>query len=33
MKKENIEIKTQIDNVTNLLIMERDDNRFLKNKL
>ena len=33
MKKENEEIKLQIDNVTNLLIMERDDNKNLKNKL
>ena len=33
MKKENMEIKLQIDNVTNLLISERDDNKFLKNKL
>ena len=33
MKKENMEIKTQINNVTNLLIMERDDNKNLKNKL
>ena len=33
MKKENMEIKSQINNVTNLLIMERDDNKNLKNKL
>ena len=33
MKKENMEIKTQYDNITNLLIMERDDNKNLKNKL
>ena len=33
MKKENMEIKLQIDNVTNLIISERDDNQFLKNKL
>ena len=33
MKKENMEIKSQIDNVTNLLISERDDNKFLKSKL
>ena len=28
-----MEIKLQIDNVTNLIISERDDNQFLKNKL
>ena len=33
MKKENMEIKAQYDNITNLLIMERDDNKNLKNKL
>ena len=33
MKKENMEIKSQINDVTNLLIMERDDNKNLKNKL
>ena len=33
MKKENMEYKNKIDNVTNLLIIERDDNKFLKNKL
>ena len=33
MKRENMEIKTKYDNITNLLIMERDDNKNLKNKL
>ena len=33
MKKENMEIKSHINDVTNLLIMERDDNKNLKNKL
>ena len=33
MKKQNIEIKTQIDKMINLLIMEREDNKFLKDKL
>ena len=33
IKKENNEIKSHIDDITNLLIMERDDNKVLKNKL
>ena len=33
MKKENEEIKLQIDNFANLLVMERDDNKNLKSKL
>ena len=33
MKKQNIEIKSQIDKLVNLLIMEREDNKFLKEKL
>ena len=33
MRKENMEIKSQIEDVTNLLIMERDDNKNLKSKL
>ena len=33
MKKQNIEIKSQIDKMVNLLIKERDDNKFLKDKL
>ena len=33
IKKENNEIKSHIDDITNLLIMERDDNKILKNKL
>ena len=33
MKRQNIEIKSQIDKLVNLLIMEREDNKFLKDKL
>ena len=33
MKRQNIEIKSQIDKLVNLLIMEREDNKFLKEKL
>ena len=33
IRKENDEIKSHIDDITNLLIMERDDNKILKNKL
>ena len=33
MKRQNIEIKSQIDKLVNLLIMEREDNQFLKEKL
>ena len=33
MRKENMEIKSQIDDVTNLLIMEKNDNKSLKSKL
>jgi hypothetical protein len=33
MKKQNIKIKSQIDKMINLLIMEREDNKLLKDKL
>jgi len=33
MKRQNIEIKSQIEKMTNLLIIERENNQFLKEKL
>ena len=33
IKKENMAFKLQVDNIMDLLIMERNDNKFLRNKL
>jgi len=33
IKRENMAFKLQVDNITDLLIMERNDNKFLRNKI